>query len=80
MVICLNYGHFEKKMRSVIVSKNHYLNQILDIHPLTKFLQNSETWDQFIWDHVLKNLVHLFTLYYESVGRSETRTNYYGLA
>ena len=34
MVICQNYGHFEKKMRSVIVSQNHYLNQILDVHPL----------------------------------------------
>ena len=35
MVICLNYGHFEKKLRSVIVSQNHYLNRILDIHPLS---------------------------------------------
>ena len=34
LVICLNYGHFEKKLRSVIVSQNHYLNQILDVHPL----------------------------------------------
>ena len=36
MVICLNYGHFEKKLRSMIVSQNHYLNQILDVHPLCK--------------------------------------------
>ena len=34
MVICLNYRHFENKLRSVIVSENHYLNQILDVHPL----------------------------------------------
>ena len=34
MVICLNYGHFEKKLRSVIVSQNHYLNKIFDVHPL----------------------------------------------
>ena len=34
MVICPNYGHFEKKLRSVIVSQKHYLNQILDVHPL----------------------------------------------
>ena len=34
MVICLIYEHFEKKIRSVIISQNHYLNQILDIHPL----------------------------------------------
>ena len=33
MVICLNYGHFEKKLRSVIVSQNDYPNQILDVHP-----------------------------------------------
>ena len=24
-----------KKLRSVIVSQNHYLNKILDVHPLT---------------------------------------------
>ena len=35
MVICLNNGHFEKKLRSVIVSQNHYLNKIFDVHPLT---------------------------------------------
>ena len=35
MVICLNYRHFENKLRSVIVSQNHYLNQILDVHPLS---------------------------------------------
>ena len=40
MVICLNYGHFEKLLRSVIVSQNHYLNQILDVHPLTKVRRN----------------------------------------
>ena len=34
MVICLNYGHFEKKLKSVIISQNHYLNQILDVYPL----------------------------------------------
>ena len=29
-----------KKMRSVIVSQNHYLNKIIDVHPLwKKFLQ-----------------------------------------
>ena len=39
MVICLNYGHFENKLRSVIISQNHYLNQILDVHPL-KILAN----------------------------------------
>ena len=34
MVICLNYRHFEKKLRSVIVSQNDYLNNIFDVHPL----------------------------------------------
>ena len=34
MLICLNYRHFEKELRSVIVSQNHYLNQILVVHPL----------------------------------------------
>ena len=34
MVICLNYGHLKKKLRSVIVSQNHYINQNLDVHPL----------------------------------------------
>ena len=24
----------QKKLRSVIVSQNHYLNQIIDVHPL----------------------------------------------
>ena len=38
MVFCLNYGHFEKKWRSVIVSQNHYLNQFLDVHPLKEWL------------------------------------------
>ena len=36
LVICLNYGYFEIKLRSVIVSQSHYLNQILDVHPLYK--------------------------------------------
>ena len=40
LVICPNYGHFEKKLRSVIVSQNHYLNQILDVHPLEKYNQH----------------------------------------
>ena len=34
IVICPYYGHFEKKLRSEIVSQNHYLNQILDVHAL----------------------------------------------
>ena len=34
LVICLNYAHFENQLRSVIVSQNHYLNQIFDVHPL----------------------------------------------
>ena len=34
LVICQNYGHFANKLRSVIVSQNHYLNKILDVHPL----------------------------------------------
>ena len=33
-LICLNYGHFEKKLWSGIISQNHYLNKILDVHPL----------------------------------------------
>ena len=37
MVICLNNGHFEKKLRSVIESQNHYLNKIFDVHPLPTF-------------------------------------------
>ena len=40
MVICQNYGHFAKKFRSVIVSQNHYLNQILDVHPLMVMAAN----------------------------------------
>ena len=40
LVICLNYGHFEKKMRSVIVSQNHYLKKILDVHPLRNYMEN----------------------------------------
>ena len=35
LVICQNYGHFAIKLRSMIVSQNHYLNKILDVHPLT---------------------------------------------
>ena len=34
LVICQNNGHFAKQLRSVIVSHNHYLNKILDVHPL----------------------------------------------
>ena len=34
LVICLNYRHFKNKLRSVIVSQNHYLNKIFDVHPL----------------------------------------------
>ena len=41
MVICLNYRHFENKLRSVIVSQIYYINQILDVHPLS-FLRASE--------------------------------------
>ena len=35
MVICQNYRHFAKKLRSLIVSQNHFLNKILDVHPLS---------------------------------------------
>ena len=28
---------WQKKLRSVIGSQNHYLNKILDVHPLKKF-------------------------------------------
>ena len=31
----LNYGHFEKKFKSVIVFQNHYLNKIFDVYPLS---------------------------------------------
>ena len=34
MVICQNYRHFAKILRLVIISQNHYLNKILDVHPL----------------------------------------------
>ena len=40
LVICQNYGHFQKKLRSVIVSQNHYLNKMFDVHPLTLTQQN----------------------------------------
>ena len=36
MVICQNYGHFAKILRSVIIFQNHYINKILDVHPLRK--------------------------------------------
>ena len=36
-VIRLNYRHFGKKLRSVTVSQNHFLNKICDVHPLEKF-------------------------------------------
>ena len=36
IVIFLNYRHFEKKFRSVIVSQNHYINKIFDVHSLGK--------------------------------------------
>ena len=39
MVICLNYGQFEKKFRSVVVIQNHYHNKIFDIHPFKKNYQ-----------------------------------------
>ena len=31
-----NTDIFQKQMRSVIVSQNHYLNKILDVHPLRR--------------------------------------------
>ena len=34
LVICQNHGHFAKKLRSVIASQIHYLNKVLDVHPL----------------------------------------------
>ena len=43
LVICPNYSHFENKLRSVIVSQNHYLNQILDVHPLSIFHRKKHT-------------------------------------
>ena len=36
MVICLKYGHFENKLRSVIVSQNHYIIKICYVHPLNE--------------------------------------------
>ena len=35
MAICLNYRHFEKKLRVVIVPQNHYLIKIFVVHPLS---------------------------------------------
>ena len=46
MVIYLNYGHFEKKFKSMVVSQNHYLNQILDVHPLYQLITQSM---EFYW-------------------------------
>ena len=43
MVICLKYKHFEKKLRSVIVSQNPYLNKIFDVHPLAKGPRGTKT-------------------------------------
>ena len=34
LVICQNYRHFSKQLRSVMIFQNHYLNQILYVHPL----------------------------------------------
>ena len=34
IAIWQNYGQFAKQLRSVIISQNHYLNKILDVHPL----------------------------------------------
>ena len=41
MVICQNYRHFSKKLKSVIVSQIHYLNKIIDVHPLSDVLINT---------------------------------------
>ena len=38
LVICQNCGCFAKKFRSVIVSQNHYLKKILDVHPLDIYI------------------------------------------
>jgi hypothetical protein len=36
MIICQNYGHFAKKIEVSDRISNHYLNKILDVHPLAK--------------------------------------------
>ena len=57
MVICQNYGHFAKKLRSVTVSQNHYINKILDVHPLlTRANKNPIT--QFNTTKYSKRLLH----------------------
>ena len=43
MIIYHNYGHVVKKLSSVIVSQKHYLNKILDVHPLTESTTNIES-------------------------------------
>ena len=39
-VIYQNYGHSAKNLKSVTVSQNHYLNKILDVHPLAILNEN----------------------------------------
>ena len=34
IVICLNYRHFEEKIEISDCISNHYLNQVLGVHPL----------------------------------------------
>ena len=40
-----NYGHFAKKLRSGIISQIHYLNKILDVHPLWKLCEKERFLD-----------------------------------
>ena len=35
---------FKKKLRSVIVSQNHFINKILDVHPLRATLFYHKGW------------------------------------
>ena len=36
LVLCQNYKHFSSKFSLVIISQNHYLNKILDVHSLKR--------------------------------------------
>ena len=58
LVICLNYGHFEKKLRSMIVSQNHYLNYIFDVHPLSHIWNQMENLPECLAFFLLFYFIH----------------------
>ena len=65
----------QKKSSLVIVFQNHYLNKILDVHPLRLCLFDTQTFDT-----LMQSTMALYTLYEATAKKLEFSSGKSGLA